>query len=222
MATAATPATEAQLGERRFVVHGVDWDGYEALLRIMPGVRITYDRGVVELMSPQFPHELYRRRIGRLIEIVAEELEIAIVGAGSTTFKRRVLDRGLEPDECFYLGGYDRLASLATIDLDVDPPPDLAIEVDISSSSLDKMGIYAALQIREVWRFDGESLTVAVLDEGGGYRPSSTSLAFPFLPIADIPPLILDPAAGDDSRLGREYRAWVRDVVAPRRAGPGG
>jgi len=215
MTSTVSPATSRQ-GEHRFVIQGIDWDGYETLLKIMPRVRITYDRGVVELMSPLFPHELYKSRLGRLIEIMAEELDIPIITAGSTTYKRLVLDRGLEPDESYYLGGYDRLTDRGRIHLDVDPPPDLAVEVDITSSSLDRMGIYAALGVREVWRFDGESLTIQLLQKDKTYALSNMSLAFPFLPVSEIPDLILDGEANDETQWGKLVRRWVKDIVVPR------
>jgi len=214
MTSTVSPATSRQ-GEHRFLIDGIDWKGYEALLKIMPRVRITYDRGVVELMSPLFPHELYKSRLGRLIVITAEELGVPLITAGSTTYKRFLLGRGLEPDESYYLGGYDRLTDRGRLNLDVDPPPDLVVEVDITSSSLDRMGIYAALGVVEVWRFDGESLTIQLLQKDKTYVLSNMSSAFPFLPLSEIPDLILDGEANDEIQWGKEVRRWVKEVVVP-------
>jgi Uma2 family endonuclease len=215
MVTATLPGAKQDTGERRFVIHGVDWDGYEALLKLLPRTRMTYDRGVVELMSPMYIHELYRKRLASLIEILADELEIPYIAAGSTTFRRQLLDRGLEPDESYYLDSIARLNNRMDINLDVDPPPDLAVEVDITSSSLDRMGIYAALGVPEVWRFDGEIFTVQLLRADGIYELSESSRAFGFLPIGDIPGRLLDAQFPDEMRWGKACRAWVRDVVAP-------
>jgi Uma2 family endonuclease len=215
MATATLPAAKHQIGERRFVLDGVDWEGYETLLRLFPRTRMTYDRGVVELMSPMYVHELYRKRLASLIETLADELEIPYIAAGSTTFRRQLLDRGLEPDESYYLTSIGRLNNRMDINLDVDPPPDLAVEVDITSSSLDRMGIYAALGVPEVWRFDGEIFTVQLLRADRFYALSQSSRAFGFLPIGDIPGRLLDARFPDEMRWGKACRAWVRDVVAP-------
>jgi Uma2 family endonuclease len=215
MATATLPAAKHQIGERRFVLDGLDWDGYETLLRLFPRTRMTYDRGVVELMSPLYVHEHYRKRLALLIETLADELEIPYIAAGSTTFRRQLLDRGLEPDESYYLDSIVRLNNRMDINLDVDPPPDLAVEVDITSSSLDRIGIYAAIGVAEVWRFDGEIFTVQLLRADRIYELSQSSRAFGFLPIGDIPGRLLDAQFPDEMRWGKACRAWVRDVVAP-------
>ena len=120
-------------------------------------------------MSPSSMHERYNCLFRRMIETLTEELAIPIKGAGSTTFKREDLERGLEPDSCFYLANERRIRGKRELDLTIDPPPDLAIEIDITSSSLDRQGIYAALGVPEIWRFDGESLRVYQLQPDGTY-----------------------------------------------------
>jgi hypothetical protein len=101
------------------------------------------------------------------------------------------------------------------VDLAIDPPPDLAIEVELTSGLLDKLSVYAALGVPEVWRYDGERLSVLVLGPGGAHVPSGSSAAFPFLPMAEIDRFLRDYDATDDSRWGRAFRAWVREVVLP-------
>ncbi len=171
--------------EQHFVIHDVGWEDYEALSdRFSPrGVRLAFDRGTLELMTPSFNHEFYSRLICRFVQILTMELRIPIVSGGSTTFRREDLQRGLEPDECYYLAHADDVRGKTEIDLQLDPPPDLAVEIDITSSSLDRQGIYAALQVPEIWRFDTRELRVYLLDETGIYTISETSRAFPFLPI---------------------------------------
>ena len=120
-------------GEQRFLLQAIDWGTYETFLRALgdrSGVRLTYDRGNLELMSPPPPHEIYKTLLGRLVAMLMEELDIPVKRCGSTTFRSQDLDRGLEPDECFYLRSAPRVRDWARIDLSIDPPPDLAIEVE--------------------------------------------------------------------------------------------
>jgi Uma2 family endonuclease len=218
MATTTETRVKPAEGEKRFVLYNVGWEGYQTLLDLVGdrGVRLTYDRGNVELMSPLIMHERFGNLLGRMVEAITEELDIQAVGAGSTTFKSQALDRGLEPDECYYIASVGRFRDVDRPDLSVDPPPDLAIEVEITQSALNKLGIYAALGVPEVWRFDGESLKVLLLRPDGSYTPSPTSLSFPFLALEDIARFVREYEPNDDTRWARGFRAWVREVLAPR------
>jgi Uma2 family endonuclease len=219
LATAIEPRTGAWEPEQRFVLHGVDWDGYEMMLKLVGdrrSVRIAYDRGDLELMSPSYDHERFKRLLGRIVEIVAEEFHISYVAAGSTTWRREAIDRGVEPDDCFYITGLHRIRG-KTPDLEVDPPPDLAIEVEISRSALDRMGIYAALRVPEVWRFDGETLRVELLQGDGTYAEATAGLSLPMLPLGEVPRWVNMNVAGEDQgEWGRQFRGWVRATLIPR------
>ncbi len=216
MATITERAVKVVDGERRFPLPAVGWEGYQALLRMIGDrpIRVTYDGGDVELMSPLNIHERYKVRLGRMVGTITEELEIPVVGGGSTTFNREDLDKGLEPDDCFYFFGREHIALKRSVDLNIDPPPDLAIEVEITRSVLNRLGIYAKLRIGEVWRYDGESLTVLLLGPDRGYVASPTSAIFPFLPMDEIA-RFLNEEPMDDTRWIRGFRAWVREVVMP-------
>ena len=133
--------------ETRVVLSGISWSTFESVLAETQnhGTRFTYDRGYLEMMSPSREHERAKRFIGRMIEAATEELGIPISSASSTTLKAEWDERGLEADESYYIANEARVRGRDEIDLRVDPPPDLAIEVDISSSSLDQLGIYADL-----------------------------------------------------------------------------
>ena len=159
MATVLTETTHL------IVLHNIAWSTYEAILADMEDqvIHLTYDHGELEIMSPSDKHERIKRLIGRMVEVMTEVLGIPIRSAGSTTFKKQMLHRGLEPDECYYVTHEEQLWGRDTIDLLVDPPPDLAIEVDISRSSLDRMGIYAALGVPEVWRYEDGDVVAYVL-----------------------------------------------------------
>jgi Uma2 family endonuclease len=221
MATAVKPRSKTYEPESRFVLRDIGWQGYETLLNLVGdgAVRITYDRGTSELMLPSRDHELFRIIVGRIIDILAEELYLPYIAAGSTTWRREDLDRGLEPDQCFYLANAGRVLGKKTIDLSVDPPPDLAVEIEISRSALDRMGVYAALGVPEVWRFDGETLRVERLQEDRTYAPSETSPTFPFLPLEEIVRFLQRAETMDHGAWGRQFRAWVRAELVPRLGG---
>ena len=170
-------------------------------------------------MTPSLDHERFRHLLGRVVDVVTEELLIPCISAGSTTWRREGLDRGLEPDECFYLANTGRVRG-KKIDLRVDPPPDLAIEIEISCSALGRMGIYAALGVPEVWRYDGETLQVERLQDDRTYATSDRSLSFPFLPLDDIVRFLQQGDAMDQGDWRRQFRAWVRDELVPSN-GPG-
>jgi Uma2 family endonuclease len=197
---------------------GVNWQTYEKMLEAIGDrpVRVTYDRGNLELMSPTPTHEIYKRWFNVLFVMLAEELPLRVKACGSTTFRRQDLDRGLEPDECFYLTSVERVREWAALDLSQDPPPDLAIEVDITRSCLDRMGVYAGLGVPELWRFDGESLQPYRLREDRTYESCAQSPALPFLPLPEFVPFLHQSlTAADDRDLLRSLRAWVRQRVLP-------
>jgi Uma2 family endonuclease len=167
--------------EQRVVLREVSWATYERLLAEQgdsSNPRLTYDRGTLELMSPLSEHEELKDIIALIINALAEGLNIDTHGYGSTTFKRKGLARDFEPDACFYIGNVVRVKGKAKLDLMVDPPPDLVVEIDITHSSLDKLALFAAFGIPEVWRHDGQQLTFHVHTETG-YRVSEKSRVLP-------------------------------------------
>ena len=175
METVKTPA------EQRVVLHNIGWNTYERLLadhENNSAPRFTYDRGELEIMSPSPEHEAYNRSIALLVELLAAELGIDVYNLGSTTFRREDLERGFEPDSCFYIENEERVRGKARIDLAVDPPPDLVIEIDITSPSFSKLPIYAQIGVPEVWRYDGERLKILVL-EGSEYAETAESTVVP-------------------------------------------
>jgi hypothetical protein len=144
-----------------------------------------------------------------MIKVLIEELNLPARLGGSVTLRRRRRSRGLEPDRCFWIASAARLQGKDTLDLRTDPPPDLAVEVDITHSSLDRMSIYAALGVPEVWRLADGVLTFNILD-GRTYQTRDHSLAFPRLTPADLLPFLAKQAQTDDTSIIREFRDWVR------------
>jgi Uma2 family endonuclease len=224
-ATETTPKTEsdrteAEDGELRFVIHNVSWEKYESLLELFgdDGPRMNYSDGSLELMSPLLiHHEQPAALISYMIEALTDELDIRRNALRSTTFRRRLAKKGVEPDACYYIANAGAIKKgQRSPNLDVDPPPDLAIEIEITNSLLDKFGIYAGIGVPELWRYDGESLTVMLLQPDGTYAVSETSLAFPFLPMDEFVRFLHAHDPEEETRWGRSFRAWVREVLLPR------
>lgn len=204
--------------EQRIVLHNVSWQGYEAFLKEFDErpIRLTYDRGVLEIMTLSHSHEYRAEMIGRLIVLMTFQLDIEIHSGGATTFKKQAKEKGLEADKCYWIQHEPQMRNREEFDIDTDPPPDLAVEVEVSRSALDRMAIYAALGIREVWCFDGERLRVYGLGKGGKYSLRPTSLAFPFLPLDDCVTFLLNPDGMSETKLSRAFVQWVEDTVRPR------
>jgi Uma2 family endonuclease len=185
---------------------------YEKLLEVFaeqPTPRMTYYKGTLELMTPLPEHETYSWTLSRLVVALSEELGLEIRGLKSTTWRSQPKAVGKEADECFYIQNEAAVRGKLKIDLTVDPPPDLAIEIDVSNSSLDKMAIYAELKVPEVWCWQDGKLTVNILTDAG-YGSSETSLAFGSFPVKELARFMqLDSQIGENARL-REFRKWVR------------
>ena len=148
-------ATALETAEQKVILNGIGWDTYDRLLlehQDRAGTRFNYDQGTLEIMVLSAEQERLKQTLTTLVELVAAELGIDVDGVGPTTFRNKGLGKGFEADASFYIKNAGRVAGKARIDLAVDPPPDLAIEIDITNPSLDKMAIYAALLVPEVWR----------------------------------------------------------------------
>ena len=193
--------------ERKVFLHNVRWETYERLLaeqESSSAPRFTYDRGEFEIMSPSTEHEEYNRTIALMVEIFAVEAGLDVRNVGSMTFRREDLDRGFEPDSCFYVQNEERVSGKPQIDLAVDPPPDLVIEVDITSPSLNKLPIYAQIGVPEVWRYDGGRVEILRL-ERSEYAGVLTSTALPRLTSSALSELV-------EKSKTTKRRAWTREV----------
>src|SRR5436190_21291139 len=164
------------------VLHGIEWRTYSRLLRLFNerrSIRLTYDRGDLEIMTLSPEHENLNLLLNHLVVAAAEELGLEIASYGSMTMRRRGRRRGLEADQCYWIANEARMRGRDRIDLRTDPPPDLVIEVDVSRSSLDRMAIYAALGVPEVWRLDAQGFSIQLLGANGEYAAASSSISFP-------------------------------------------
>ena len=200
-----------QLGSS-VLINNISWQQYEGLLEILgdrPCTRIAYDNGALEIMTPLPEHEYFKQSIGLAVNDIADELEMNYDSYGSTTWKKELKKAGAEPDDCFYIQNEPLIRGQLEFDLSVDPPPDLVIEIDCTSKSLDRFSIYARLGVPEIWRYNEGTLTIHLLD-GTSYPESSTSLAFPQLPIPELPQLIWEYLPQGKRAMRRAFRQWAR------------
>jgi Uma2 family endonuclease len=190
----------------------VSGETYERLLaehKQSSSPRFIYDGGVLEIMSPSTGHERLHRSIAALCEVIAEECNIELDNVGSNTFKRQDLVRGFEPDSCFYVQNVERVRNREQIDLTVDPPPDLVIEIDISRFSLDRFPIFASIGVPEVWRYDGMRVAIFKL-AGGAYQEHEASEAFPAVTSQIITRFMEESKTLQRTVWLRRVRAWAR------------
>lgn len=199
----------------RAILRNISWHTYQSLVADFersPTVRLTYDRGTLEIRMPLDPHESYKKLIGRLIEAATEELVLEVRSLGSRTCNREDLTSGLEPDQCYYIQNEPIVRGVDRIDLNQLAPPDLAVEIDITSSSLDRFEIYKNLGVPEVWRFNGDCLTINLL-KAGRYVGTERSIALSPLQTEDFSRFLLSDQAIGENRLLRQFRQTIRSKV---------
>ena len=217
------PARRRSVNGQYLRLSGVDWQTYSRLLHAFaerPAIRLTYDRGELEIMSPLLEHDDDGELLGEFVFTLTDELGLPLKRGGSTTLRRRLKQRGLEADKCFWIANAHRMAGRRRLDLRTDPPPDLAIEVDVTHSSLDRLSIYAALQVPEIWRLKGDALTFHILGDDGSYTTADRSRAFPQIAPADLVGFLQQARqAGDENAVIRQFRNWIRRHPAAARAG---
>jgi Uma2 family endonuclease len=225
MATVQASKTSAQTNPAPgMLIHHVSWEEYLKLLDWMDDrhIRVTYDGSTVEIMSPSYEHDYDDWVIGRFVERLCEELAIRYRIGAKTTLKRELVEKGLEADACYWIQNEPAMRGKRKLDLSLVPPPDLAIEVEVSRSVLDRLGIYSALGVPEVWRVRNAKVRMLRLGEDGQYHPSETSHCLPMLPIESLSEWLVRAQVLDESDLIPEYVAWVRETIVPRwRAAPG-
>jgi len=199
---------------QRVILQDVTWQEFETILDELGehrGSRLAYDNGLLEIMMPLPEHEDDKEIIGDLVKALLEELDIEFRSLGSTTFKKPTTAQGLEPDQCFYIQNEPAIRGKKRIDLSVAPPPDLAIEIDVTSRT--HPSIYEALNVPELWRFDQGTLKINVL-EFGKYQEVLESPNFPGFALKQMLPYYLE----ESKTLGRNkvlkaFRQWVREQI---------
>ncbi len=197
------------------IIHlsGISWQTYETLRSELRNrrLRLTYNHGTLEIMAPSPEHELSKEVLGRFIETLAEETDLPIYPKGSTTLQRRELS-GVEPDKCFYIRNIALVRGKKRLDLTVDPEPDLVIKIDVTSSSTNRLQVYADLGVAEVWIYNGDSLIVKQL-QNSTYIDSQTSQFFASIPISKITRFLQQAQTADYLELVKAFRRWVRSQI---------
>ncbi|KOR34934.1 MULTISPECIES: Uma2 family endonuclease [Planktothricoides] len=200
---------------QQIIMTDISWQMYEQMLEEFGEKqrgKINYSQGVLEIMVPLPEHEVNKVIIGDLIKIILEELNLEFWSLGSTTFKSESMKQGLEADDCFYIENEAYVRGKKRIDLTIDPPPDLAIEIDITSRT--RFNNYEALGVKELWRFNGTKLEINVLQEGE-YIQGNESFHFPGLPVGEVIPQYLEQSKIEGrNKTMKAFRAWVREKIA--------
>ena len=196
---------------QKLILQGVSWDFYERLLEEYAGsngLHFAFDDGFLEVEVPLAKHEIPIRIISDLVSTICVEKEIDFINAGSTTFRKRAKAKGVEPDTCFYIQNEPKMRGKLDFDLKTDPPPDLVIEVDVTSPSLNKMPIYAALGVSEVWLFKGEKVEFYKL-YGEFYQQTPNSTVFPMLSSEKATQFLQKGLNESSSKWFKEVRDWI-------------
>ncbi|MEA5604960.1 Uma2 family endonuclease [Nostoc sp. UHCC 0252] len=198
----------------QLLIKDVSWPAYKRILAELGdnrSSRIGYSQGMLEIMAPLPEHEVAKVIIGDLVKVLLEELDLEFWSLGSTTFDKETMDAGVEPDDCFYIQNEARVRGKERINLEIDPPPDFAIEIDITSRT--RFNNYQDLRVPELWRWNGTKLEINVLFNGK-YLESNTSSIFPNLPIQQVIPeyLMLSKTNGRNTTI-KGFRAWIRQQI---------
>ena len=204
--------------DNRLVMAGEPWSAYTRWLKLFDErrhVRITYDRGGLEIMTLTHEHEHQAALLARLVVTWTEERGLPIKSGKSTTFRRREIKRGLEPDECFWIANESLVRNKSRLDLRQDPPPDLVIEIDGTNSCLPRLPIYAALKMPEVWRIEQGVLSFQILQPSGAYADAPVSAALAPLTPADLERFLVLRGHIDENALVRLFRDWAREIPPP-------
>lgn len=196
------------------ILESVSWDEFEAILEDLGenrGSRIAYDRGILEIMTPLPEHEVSKVYLSNFLEILLEELDIEFCPLGSTIFKNQLMFKGIEPDSCFYIQNEAKVRGKNRLDLTVDPPPDLALEIDVTNRSHPE--IYQSLGVPELWRYQRGKLQILLLVDGK-YLESSTSANFPNFPLIETIPQYLNQCRTEGRNKGmKAFRSWVNEII---------
>jgi Uma2 family endonuclease len=204
------------LAENRVILDPVSWETFNQLLKDLGdkrSQRLAYSQGTIEIMTPLGEHEHNNRFIERLIYVIIDELELEleVKSFGSLTLKAENQKKGVEPDSCFYIQNEFRVRNKQNIDVNIDPVPDLVLEIDITSSSLDKFLIYGALGVPEIWRYNGKVLRVSLWNaETKIYEKSDYSRVFSWLKVDDLSAFIKQCLRDGETKTLRDFRRWVQ------------
>lgn len=196
---------------QQLLIKNVSWQMYEDILEELGekrAARVSYSQGLLEIMTPLPEHEDDKEIISDLVKALLEELNIEFRTLGSTTYKNEQMAGGLEADQCFYIQNEAAIRGKKRLDLSIEPPPDLAFEIDTTSRT--RLNNYEALGVPELWRYDGQKLEINVL-EGGNYVKSNDSSNFPNFQLVNVIPQYVEQSKIEGRNAAiKAFRSWVR------------
>ena len=204
------------LAETRTLLTNISWQTFKIMLAEMGSQRnnrLAYESGIVEIMTPLMPHENSNRVIEVFIGALCEELGLEIKRTGSLTLTRDDLERGGEPDSSYYIQNESLVRGKENIDLATDPPPDLVLEVEYCRSAIDKLALYASMEIPELWRFNGSVLRIYTL-VNGQYTEVESSPTFDPIPVREIPRFLQQAKIRGENATTRAFRTWLSQKIS--------
>jgi Uma2 family endonuclease len=208
--------TTTKFAETRDVLQNISWQTFKAMLADMGSERnkkLAYDNGILEIMTPQMPHENSNRLIEGFVVVLCEEFGLEVKSTGSLTMTRDDLEQGAEPDSSYYIQNESLVRNQENIDLNTDPPPDLVLEVEYSRSKINKLMLYAAMGVPEFWRYNGTALRIYTLNNGQ-YSQSDRSPTFAPVLVTEIPRFIEESQKIGQIAATRAFRSWVKHQMS--------
>jgi Uma2 family endonuclease len=208
--------TTTKFAETRDVLQNISWQTFKAMLADMGSERnkrLAYDNGILEIMTPQMPHENSNRLIEGFVLVLCEEFGLEVKSTGSLTMTRDDLEQGAEPDSSYYIQNESLVRNQENIDLNTDPPPDLVLEVEYSRSKINKLMLYAAMGVPEFWRYNGNVLRIYTLNNGQ-YSQSDRSPTFAPVLVTEIPRFIQESQKIGQIAATRAFRSWVKQQIS--------
>lgn len=196
------------------VFHDVSWSFYEAVLKELDEqpTRVNYDQGTLEIMTISIQHERYKDMIGAMLAEISLEYRIPVARGGSSTLKLEAKCRGLEPDQCYWIANEAVIRSVNRLDLEIHPPPDLVVEVDMTHAAVDRESIYSALGVPEMWHYDARALLTAWTNEDGNWSRIERSKSFPMIRVSDLNPFLKRISIDSDTQIQLDFRDWLRTL----------
>jgi len=204
--------------EQSFLIEDLSWDNYEQLLKVFEERRFphTFVDGVLEIMTISYEHEWLKKVLARFIENLSIVFDVRITSAGSTTLRRQLKARGLEPDESYYIAHFAAVRGLKRINLNRHPPPDLVVEIEVSSKLLDRLEAYARLGVPEIWQHGPRGLRFLKRASDSTYRAVKRSLSFPQVTSDDVNRFLAQRDELDEFGLVNAFIAWARQLAGSR------
>src|SRR3989442_950592 len=196
------------------VARDVSWEDYERLLEELagrPAVRVAYDQGRLEIMSPLPEHEEYKRFIEKIVDALGDSLDLNVEPRGSATWKKKREAKGAEPDTSYYIANSERIIGKRKLDLNVDPPPDLVVEIDATNESLSKFPIYSTLRVPEIWHYDVRHNQIQMYElRGNKYVELPASRSFPILTSKALGDFIEQSKTKGQKAAMAAFRTWLK------------